>query len=394
MLIRLYLDDETQAFREIENGARFVIDTTGIPDGVHRLRVETVEAGRVTGLREVPFSVRNGPGIAVAGLDAGDEVRGKVNLLVNASDAGIDGRFDVHAMETQRGIPFWMGGFALAVILACAVYLATDSQRHRSYDELAARVVALSGRGATLPPPVVVATAPAGGSGTAPTPTALDLIQGPLSDADFMPLTQIADLPADPVKGGVIFAAKCSGCHGAEGEGTTQVKVTLAKDGIYPRLAGQNRTYIVRQLVSFAEGWRDNAQMKPMALSLNDQARLDVAAYVETLNPRYPPRKPVTDEVLAVGKLIAQGGLTDAGVSRCSACHGADGRGGGANFPWLAGQNADYLANQMHNWRAGVRRNDWLQLMRPVAHGLDDDQITAVAAFFADIRPAASAASQ
>ncbi|MEO0823000.1 MAG: c-type cytochrome, partial [Pseudomonadota bacterium] len=363
MPIRLYLDDASEPFREIENGARLAFDTTDLPDGAHRLRVETVEEGRVTGLREIPFTVRNGPGIAVAGVDPGDELRGTVNLLVNASDAGINARYDAHAMETHRGIPFWMGGFALAVILACAAYLATDPLRQRSYDDQAEAVASLLGRDYDPRPPVPLEAQPGPDSPAAtlerpPNPQELHL-----ADGDFLAILPVAGLPADPARGAALFAAKCSGCHGASAEGTVQEKVTLAADGVYPRLAGQDRTYIVRQLVSFAEDWRESAQMKPMALSLSDQDRLDIGAHIEGLAPPHPRREAVAEDVLARGKAIAEGGIPHKGVIRCSGCHGADGRGGGANFPWLAGQRRDYLVTQLTNWQQGTRRNSWRGLM-------------------------------
>lgn len=381
MDLRLYLDDATTPFREIANGDRVTIDTTGLADGAHRLRVETVEGTSVTGSREVRFKVRNGPGIAVAGLNDGDEIHGKLALVVNASDAGIDSRFDVHALETHRGLPFWMGGFALAVILACAAYLATDPFRHRRYDALATQVAALSDSSTRLPAPSAQ-----GADEAAPAPRTAGLADGPLAEGAYLPLAAPTG-SGDPVRGGAIFAARCSGCHGASGEGTVLEQVTLGAKGIYPRLAGQNRAYIVRQLDSFADGWRNSAVMKPMAQSLDAQARLDVAAHIEGLAPPYPPRVPVDQALLRQGEAIARDGIAAKSVVRCTGCHGPDGQGAGATAPWLAGQNADYLAAQIAHWRDGTRSNDWLQLMRPVAFGLSEAEAMATAAYFSNIRP-------
>lgn len=384
--IRVYLDDVTTPFQELANGEKFNFDTTEVPDGRHTLRLETVEDGRVTGVREVPFVVRNGPGIAVAGIRAGDEVRGDLRLLVNASEGGIDARYDAHSMETHRGIPFWMGGVALVVILACAVYIATDPFRQRKYDALAEQVTSLSGRSLT---PAAVSQQPASPAESAAgnrSPMEIDVGEG-----DYLPLIPIADKPANPERGAEIFAVRCTGCHGAMGEGTVQEKVTLGEKGVYPRIAGQNRKYIVRQLVSFADGWRDSPQMLPMALSLSDQDRLDVAAHIERLAPPYPPRDAVDTKMLVLGKSLSLFGRSKRGVSRCAACHGANGAGGGANFPWLAGQNPEYLVTQLYKWRKGARRNSWMHLMRPVAQGLTEVEITAVAAYYAHIRPTSDA---
>lgn len=89
MQLRLNLDDATTPFAEVANGSRIGFDTTDLPDGQHTLRIDSVEEGRVTGRRLSTFTVRNGPGIAVPWLAPGDDVRGTVKLVINASDAGI-----------------------------------------------------------------------------------------------------------------------------------------------------------------------------------------------------------------------------------------------------------------------------------------------------------------
>lgn len=219
MKIRLYLDEETEPFREISNSEKFEVDTTRVPDGPHVLRIETVEDGRVTGLRRMSFTVRNGPGIAVAGIEPGDEVRGALKLTVNASAAGIDSKFDAHSMETHRGIPFWAGGFAAVVILACAAYLATDASRRIGYEERAQEVAKLLGKDFAAKPAIPIDAQPPAGSAAAaiekpPHPQHLTL-----ADGEFLDIIPLAGKEADAEQGGVLFAAKCSGCHGADGEG-------------------------------------------------------------------------------------------------------------------------------------------------------------------------------
>ena len=140
MLIRVYVDDSAKPFAELPgNSGRVKFDTTAIPDGTHRLRFETVEGNRVTGRREIPFTVRNGPGIAVAGLSARDEVRGNLALAVDASNAGIDADLDLHSLELHRGLPFWTGMLSVLIIALAALYLAVDPFAFRAYkaEELA-----------------------------------------------------------------------------------------------------------------------------------------------------------------------------------------------------------------------------------------------------------------
>jgi hypothetical protein len=142
MIIRIYVDGDTRPVAELAGSSgRLKFDTASIPDGPHRLRIETVEGDRVTGHREIPFSVRNGPGIAVAGLSERDEVRGQIGLAVDATAAGIDGQLDVHSLELHRGLPFWTGALAVLVISLGALYLAVDPFAFRAYraEELASR---------------------------------------------------------------------------------------------------------------------------------------------------------------------------------------------------------------------------------------------------------------
>ncbi len=77
--------------------------------------------------------------------------------------------------------------------------------------------------------------------------------------------------------------ALCISCHGANGEGNSNLNA--------PRLAGQYDWYIVRQLQNFKKRIRGadpkdtfGQQMSPMAMTLADDKAIDnVAAYISTL---------------------------------------------------------------------------------------------------------------
>lgn len=64
----------------------------------------------------------------------------------------------------------------------------------------------------------------------------------------------------------------------------------------------------------------------------------------------------------------------------CVGCHGADGNSMVPNFPKLAGQHANYLEKQMKDFRDGFRKD---ATMAPFAKGLTDEEIKALAAFYA-----------
>ena len=90
---------------------------------------------------------------------------------------------------------------------------------------------------------------------------------------------------------------------------------------------------------------------------------------------------PVTPDPYAGGS--AQAGATKAAV--CFSCHGPNGNSQNPIWPRLAGQNAVYIAEQLHLFRAGVRQNP---VMQPMAAGLSDQDIDNLAVFFAAQTPA------
>ena len=64
----------------------------------------------------------------------------------------------------------------------------------------------------------------------------------------------------------------------------------------------------------------------------------------------------------------------------CAACHTSDGSRGAPANPILQGQHAEYLAKQLHEFKAGKRANP---VMSGMAAALSDDDIRNVAAFYA-----------
>lgn len=90
---------------------------------------------------------------------------------------------------------------------------------------------------------------------------------------------------------------------------------------------------------------------------------------------------PVTPDPYVDGS--AQAGATKAAV--CFSCHGPDGNSQNPVWPRLAGQNAVYIAEQLHLFKAGIRQNP---VMQPMAAGLSDQDIDNLAVFFAAQTPA------
>ena len=77
-------------------------------------------------------------------------------------------------------------------------------------------------------------------------------------------------------------------------------------------------------------------------------------------------------------------------LAGCAACHGAAGEGKQAlGAPPLAGQDAAYLARQLHNFKAGRRgyaeQDQAGQQMRAFASGLGEESIASLSAYFAGL---------
>src|ERR1700678_2753342 len=178
----------------------------------------------------------------------------------------------------------------------------------------------------------------------------------------------------------------CSACHEAQGEGQP--------DAAYPRLAGLDSEYLIAQLNAFAEGSRDNEAMSPIAKALTPDERQAVAKfYAGSVSPKIEESHKADDKTIASGAALANRGDWSKGLPGCGQCHGPAGQGVGKTFPQLAGQSATYIINQLKAWKDGKRTNDPLHLMTGIARKLNDDQVAAVAAYYASLPVAAAPAA-
>ena len=134
----------------------------------------------------------------------------------------------------------------------------------------------------------------------------------------------------------------CTDCHGSSGQGYR---------GFFPmpRLAGQTTEYTENQLRAFIEGRREShiALRMSKVHGLSPEMRTALATHFRDLNPK--PFGGAPRELVAAGKAIYEGGAPDANVPACSACHGPEGKGSGAN-PRLAGQLYPYTVKELVNW--------------------------------------------
>jgi cytochrome c553 len=193
-----------------------------------------------------------------------------------------------------------------------------------------------------------------------------------------MERARAADGQAIAANGNGRDAPACSACHGEHGEGQPAAA--------YPRLAGLDSGYLVGQLNAFAQGSRDSVAMGPTAKALSPDERQAVATFYAGLDAAKAeePTKP-DEKAVAIGRSLADRGDWSKGLPGCGACHGASGQGVGKTFPKLAGQSAEYIASQLQAWKDGKRTDDPLHLMTGIASKLNDDQVAAVAAYYASL---------
>ncbi len=184
-------------------------------------------------------------------------------------------------------------------------------------------------------------------------------------------ISSVAVAEGDPAKG-QMKAAACAACHGVDGNALAPT---------FPKIAGQNPSYIVKQLKDISEGKRVAPVMMPFAGMVNsDEDRANVAAYFASQAVK--PGNPVNPEQAAAGKEIYLSGIADKGVAACTACHGPSGEGNDlAVFPQLKAQHAFYTTQQLKAFRDGKRANDPANMMGDIAGKLSDEEIAAVSAY-------------
>ena len=153
-------------------------------------------------------------------------------------------------------------------------------------------------------------------------------------------LFSIVPAVAQDISAGKDKAVVCAGCHGADGNALLP---------IYPNLAGQNWRYIYIQLKDFKEGRRHNDIMSPLAASLSREDMINIANYFAAQPVKVNPFTPDEAKV----KL----GKSKADETLCAMCH-LGGFSGQNEIPRVAGQQYEYVMEQLRNFKARTRTND------------------------------------
>lgn len=178
------------------------------------------------------------------------------------------------------------------------------------------------------------------------------------------------------IEKGKAVSATCAGCHGTDGNSANPA---------WPKIAGQGEAYLVKQLVDFRTGKRNDATMTAMANGIASEEDVhNLSAYYASLKTKSGT---AAKDKVALGEAIYRGGVMSSGVAACAACHGPTGNGNtAAKFPQVAGQHAKYTVAQLKAFKSGVRSNDTGKMMRNIAIKMTDAEMDAVAEYIAGLQ--------
>ncbi|WP_426357469.1 c-type cytochrome [Pseudocolwellia sp. HL-MZ19] len=149
----------------------------------------------------------------------------------------------------------------------------------------------------------------------------------------------------------------CNTCHGEKG-------IAVIKQ--YPNLAGQKKGYLFAQLKAFKSGVRDNAIMAQQLENVSEDQMQEISKYYASLSFVKHKDKNINQ----AGKNIR---------ANCISCHGMTGKTVNDTWPNLAGQNSEYLLQQLKDFSSGKRKS---MIMNVIASELNDQQMIDVAEYY------------
>ena len=215
--IDIFLDGAAEPLLSTTPPLSFELDTSLMEDGPHVMRIEAHDALGVRGVRTIDFSVRNGPGIAVAGIRQHDVLDGKIPVIVNAYGGTTAVNWEPSQAETPAPAPTW-AWVLLIVVVAFGIFYGL--QQWSPTGEFARTPTYATFGGSPSP-------AEAAGAAAVPAHSAVDASVGTTRPSSSAPAAVRA--PADAARGAALYSVNCAACHQNTGQGLP---------GVFPPLAG------------------------------------------------------------------------------------------------------------------------------------------------------------
>jgi len=128
--VLIFIDDEQQPYGEYLAPISFELDTRKLVDGDHVLKIVSKDTLGKEGIRKIPFVVRNGPSVAIEGINENDVVDGILPIMINAYSKGDQKMFLIEGSETPRSIPAWVWAIVIGFV-GWAIYYAVISMNMR-----------------------------------------------------------------------------------------------------------------------------------------------------------------------------------------------------------------------------------------------------------------------
>ncbi len=177
-----------------------------------------------------------------------------------------------------------------------------------------------------------------------------------------------ADDAAQMQRGEELAMGRCFLCHGATGDSSSP---------LYPKLAGQNSGYMLKQLRNFKHGERESSDMRKVVADMDENDMQSAAFFFSRQQPSRG--NSAYAEMRALGEKLFSQGDPARGLKPCRECHGDNGA-GSATLPRIAGQHTLYIETQLTLFEERKRTNDNAQ-MQDVAKRLTTDEVRAVAEY-------------
>lgn len=197
------------------------------------------------------------------------------------------------------------------------------------------------------------------------------------------------DDPDLVLKGATHYDFGCRSCHGSPGGRPPRIaqSMTPRAPALAPEVPGwsdEQLFSLVKHGVKFTgmPAWpaqqRDD-EVWAMVAFLRRLPELEAESYRELVDGPAVTSPPI-QELEPAG---AAGPAPVAALRTCLPCHGADGMGRNSTvFPKLAGQRREYLAAALSAYATGRRGSG---IMEPIAAGLTDEVLGALAAYYAEL---------